>query len=201
MITVLIVDDHPVVREGLKLMLEVRDGMNVVGVAATAQEAVDFCRSNGTPDVIVSDIRMPGGDGFELLQKLKRFFPDVRVLFVAGLPLREELTKAREMGASGYLPKTLEGLKLAKFIRHVAQDANFFACEEELPEKDNTLTPKEQEVLSYIAIGKTHPEIGIIMGISAGTVKTHMKNIAAKLNVSNAPAAINRAYEPGILRA
>jgi len=108
MISVLIVDDHPVVREGLETMLSTRKGFSVVGLCADGESAVKFCRAKGCPDVIVCDIRMPKMDGFEMIARLRRFYPDAKVLLLAGMPLVIEVEKAASVGAKGYLPKSVD---------------------------------------------------------------------------------------------
>ena len=118
----------------------------------------------------------------------------------AGIPLKVEEEKARAEGARGYLPKSLDWERLVSAIRIAAKDGDFIADDFDEP-KVGPLSRREIDVLTYIAQGKTHEEIGIIGGISAETVRTHMKSILRKLDCANAPAAVSRAYELGILRA
>ncbi len=200
MTKIVIIDDHPVVRDGMSAMLENESDFSVVCAAKCGEDAVDYVRRHGAPDIVVSDIRMPGLDGFETLARLKRFFPDIRVLLLAGMPLRIEEEKARAAGARGYLPKSLDWERLVAAIRLAAQDGGFIADDFDEP-KVGPLSRREIEVLTYIAQGKTHEEIGMIGDISAETVRTHMKSIFRKLDCTNAPAAVSRAYELGILRA
>ena len=104
MTSIMIVDDHPMVREGLAAMLESEHDFSVSALAATGEEAVAIAGLS-KPDVVLSDIRMPGIDGFGVLAKLREIHPDIRVLLMAGMPLKEEEARAREEGAKGYLPK------------------------------------------------------------------------------------------------
>lgn len=200
MIKILIIDDHPVVRDGMASMFENEDDFRVVGAARCGEEAVERCRQQGAPDVVVSDIRMPGMDGFETLARLQRFFPDIHVLMLAGMPLKVEEEKARAAKARGYLPKSLDWERLVAAIRLAAEDGEFL-CDGFDEEKVGPLSPREHDVLKYVAMGKTHEEISIIYGISAETVRSHVKNILRKLDCTNAPSAVARAYELGILRA
>ncbi len=200
MIDIMIIDDHPVVRDGMSAMLENESDFSVVCAAKSGEDAVDFVRQHGEPSIVVSDIRMPGMDGFETLAKMRRFYPEIRVLLLAGMPLKVEEEKARAEGARGYLPKSLDWERLVAAIRFAAKDGDFIADDFDEP-KVGPLSRREIDVLSYIAQGKTHEEIGIIGGISAETVRTHMKSILRKLDCANAPAAVSRAYELGILRA
>lgn len=202
MISVLIVDDHPVVREGMETMLSTRKGFSVVGLCADGESAVKFCRAKGCPDVIVCDIRMPKMDGFEMITRLRRFYPEVKVLLLAGMPLVIEVEKASSVGARGYLPKSVDPDVLAAAIVRIASDPTAFVQDEtEIVEPDPILSAREAEVLEYLRIGKTRDEIATILGVGLETVKTHVKRILVRLDVPNTPAAVNRAYELGIIKA
>ena len=200
-ITIMIVDDHPLVREGMSSMLENESDFRVVAAVDGGEAAVDFARKNGLPDVIVSDIRMPGMDGFETLARLRRFFPEVNLLMLAGMPLKVEEERARNEKARGYLPKSIDWERLVEAIRLASDGKGEFLSESFDEPKRGPLSPRELEVLKYIALGKTQDEIGIIDGISPETVRSHVKNILRKLDVPNSAGAVNRAYELGILRA
>ena len=112
MMTIMIVDDHPLVREGMASMLENESDFSVVASVASGRDAVAWCKEKGAPDVVVSDIRMPGMDGFETLAKLRRTHPDIRMLMLAGMPLKAEEEKARAAKARGYLPKSIDWERL-----------------------------------------------------------------------------------------
>ncbi len=199
MIRIVIVDDHPIVREGMQAMLESARGMDVVASCESGDAAIEFVRKNGVNfDLMVMDIHMPGRDGFETLSALKRIDPKVRVLFLAGMPLSEEEETARANGAVGYLPKNIQNHRLIEAIKVAVQGGAF--QETELPSIQTCLTPRETEVLRYMALGKTREETAIILNISVETVKTHAKSIMTKLDASNTPSMISRAYTLGILR-
>lgn len=200
MTKILIIDDHPVVREGMAAMLENESDFKVVCAAQSGAEAVEYIKHKGAPSIVISDIRMPGMDGFETLEKMKRFVPDIRVLMLAGMPLKAEEERARESGARGYLPKSIDWERLVSAIR-LAADGGEFLSDDFDEAKPGPLSAREMDILRYVAQGKTHEEIGIIHDISAETVRTHMKSILRKLDSTNAPAAVSRAYELGILRA
>lgn len=200
MITIMIIDDHPLVKEGMASMLENEEDFSVVKVASNGKEAIDFCRTHELPDVIVSDIRMPGMDGFETLARLQHSFPNVRMLMLAGMPLKAEEGRARAAKACGYLPKTIDWERLVSAIRLSAKEGTFLS--ESFDEETNgPLSPREKEILFYISQGKTHEEIGIILGISSETVRTHTKSIQRKLDCTNSASSVTRAFELGILRA
>jgi DNA-binding NarL/FixJ family response regulator len=195
----MIVDDHPMVREGLAAMLESEQDFVVSALAATGEEAVAIGKMS-KPDVVMSDIRMPGIDGFGVLAKLKEIHPDIRVLLMAGMPLKEEENRAREEGAKGYLPKNVDQDRLVSAIRSIAAGEAEFVCEE-FQAAPSTLTARELDVLREVASGKQRDAIAATLGIGPESVKTHLKGIMSKLNCPNATSAVSRAYELGILRA
>ena len=198
MISIMIVDDHPMVREGLAAMLESERDFSVSALAATGEEAVAI-GGMSKPDIVLSDIRMPGIDGFGVLAKLKAQHPDIRVLLRAGMPLKEEEARAREEGARGYLPKNVDQARLVTAIRAIAADETGFVCEE-FEAAPSTLTGRELDVLKLVAKGNQRDAIAAALGIGAESVKTHLKGIMTKLGCPNATSAVSRAYELGILR-
>ena len=199
MISLMIVDDHPMVREGLAAMLESEHDFVVSALAATGEEAVAIGKM-AKPDVVMSDIRMPGMDGFGVLERLKEIHPDIRVLLMAGMPLKEEEARAREEGAKGYLPKNVDQDRLVAALRAIAADTPEFICEE-FQTAPSTLTAREMDVLRLVAKGNQRDAIAASLGIGGESVKTHLKGIMTKLGCPNATSAVSRAYELGILRA
>lgn len=199
MISLMIVDDHPMVREGLAAMLESEHDFVVSALAATGEEAVAIGKM-AKPDVVMSDIRMPGMDGFGVLERLKEAHPDIRVLLMAGMPLKEEEARAREEGAKGYLPKNVDQDRLVAALRAIAADTPEFICEE-FQTAPSTLTAREMDVLRLVAKGNQRDAIAASLGIGGESVKTHLKGIMTKLGCPNATSAVSRAYELGILRA
>lgn len=202
MIKVMIVDDHPVVRNGLEAMLSLEEDMEVVAAVDGGDAAVEWCTKNedSAPDVVVTDVHMPRGDGFSLLAALKNSRPDIRVLLLAGMPLRDEETRAKADGARGYLPKSLDGRELVKFIRLIANTQSGFEANA-YEQNTGVLSDKELTVLQYASEGKTRDEIAVILGIRSETVKTHLKHIMAKLDTVNTAASVARGFELGLLRA
>lgn len=200
MISIMIVDDHPVVRDGLEVLLSSEKGFSIHATAKSGEDALSICRKKGAPDVMVSDIRMDGMSGLDLLQRMRKDFPTTRVLLLAGMPLQNEVNEARTHGAAGYLPKSAKRGTLASAIRAVAADDKVF-MEEDCGLPAIALTVRENEVLRYMALGKTREEMAIIMGLSAETVKTHSRHVIEKLDASNSAGAVARAYELGMLRA
>ena len=171
-----------------------------VSVASCGDEALALCAAGGgAPDLVITDIRMPKMDGFELAARLRKLCPGAKVLMLAGMPLTNELERAKECGASGYMPKSTPWRNLVNAIRAIIAGGAF--QEESFTEESNDiLSPRETEILKWIAEGKTHEEISIICSIAVETIKSHCKNIRAKLDTANTSSAISRAYELGILR-
>ena len=201
MISVLIVDDHPIVRDGLGVLLESEKDFTIHGAAASAEEALALCAKKGAPDVVVTDVHMPGGmTGLEMLARFKKAYPSTRVILLAGMPLKAEVDEARSLGAAGYLPKSSKRGVLATAIRRVVAEPGVFV-EEAYVQPKTILSAREAEILKYMALGKTREEIAIILGIGFETVRTHTKNLIVKLDASNSAGAVSRAYELGLLRA
>ena len=202
MITVMIVDDHPVVRNGLEAMLSVEEDIEVSAAVEGGNAAVEWCAAHvdSLPDVIVTDVHMPKGDGFGMLATIRNAYPSVHVLLLAGMPLKDEENRAHEDGACGYLPKSLDGKALVKAIRRIAkQDAGFVS--NDYVQNTGVLSDKELTVLQYASEGKTRDEIAIILGVQPETVKSHLKHIMVKLDTVNTTASVARGFELGLLRA
>ncbi len=200
-ISVLIVDDHPVVRGGLEAMLVSEKGFRVLACASSGAEAVEACQRSGVPDVVLLDVRMPDADGFQTLLVLLRHFPGVRVLLLAGMPLKHEAERARELGAVGYLSKSADQAELLDAIRAAHGGGGFFLRKAEArPATQPVLSPREIEVLELLSRGHSREDIGKALCISPETVKSHVKAILAKLEVSGRTEAVARGYELGLLR-
>lgn len=194
-IRILIVDDHPMVREGLAAMLESEEGFAVVGLAANGEEALSQVAA-AKPDVILSDVRMPKLDGFAMLARLK----GAKVLLLAGMPLKDEEQRARDLGAKGYLPKDVDQDRLSDAIREIAAKDDVFVCDA-FQSAPSLLTARELDVLKHLAKGLQRDQIAAALGIGPESVKTHLKGLMVKLHAPNATSAVGRAFELGILRA
>ncbi len=199
MTKIVIVDDHPMVREGLEAMLESEGDFDVVALASNGEEAVSIV-PKARPDILLSDVRMPRMGGFDMLEHVSRLAPETRVILLAGMPLKEEEARARAAGAHGYLPKDVDQDRLANAIRRVAADGQYFACER-FQAAPSLLTGREMDVLRLVAQGLQREQIAASLGIGAESVKTHLKGLMTKLDCPNATSAVGRAYELGILRA
>jgi DNA-binding NarL/FixJ family response regulator len=205
MIRVLLTDDHPVVRAGLRGMLAAEPDIEVAGEAASGPEAVAAARL-GEYDVILMDLRMPGGDGVTATGKILAADPAARVLVLTTYETDADILRAVEAGATGYLLKDATPAELANAIRAAARGETVLApsVAERLvthvrrPQRES-LSARETQVLALVAHGATNAEIGRGLYISEATVKTHLLRAFGKLGVSDRTAAVTTAIERGIL--
>ncbi len=205
MIKVLLVDDHPVVREGLRGMLAAEDGLKVVAEAGGAAEAVAAVRAH-EPDVVLMDLRMPGGDGVEATARVLVQRPATRVVVLTTYETDADILRAVEAGAAGYLLKDASRAELAQAIRAAARGETVLAPSVAAKLVSRMRSPvelsrREIEVLRLVARGRTNAEIGRELFISEATVKTHLLRTFGKLEVSDRTAAVTAALERGILPA
>ncbi|MGV9776169.1 response regulator [Streptosporangium sp. NPDC003464] len=205
MLRLMIVDDHPVVREGLRGMLEADPGITVVGEAASGDEAV--VRSGELrPDVILMDLRMPDGDGVSATSRILAERPGSRVIVLTTYETDQDIVRAVEAGAAGYLLKDTSRADLLAAIFSAARGetvlspsvATRLVTRMRAP-VGQSLSPREAEVLSLVADGLTNAEIGKALFISETTVKTHLLRVFGKLGVSDRTAAVTTALDRGLL--
>ncbi|MEU0479937.1 response regulator transcription factor [Streptosporangium sp. NPDC006013] len=205
MLRVMIVDDHPVVREGLRGMLEAAPGISVAGEAASGDEAV-VRAGELRPDVILMDLRMPDGDGVSATSRILAEWPESRVIVLTTYETDADIVRAVEAGAAGYLLKDTSRADLLAAIRSAAQGetvlspsvATRLVTRMRAPVTES-LSPRETEVLSLVARGLTNAEIGKALFISEATVKTHLLRVFGKLGVSDRTAAVTTALDRGLL--
>lgn len=205
MLRVMIVDDHPVVREGLRGMLEADPGITVVGEAASGDEAV-VRAGELAPDVILMDLRMPDGDGVSATSRILTGRPESRVVVLTTYETDADIVRAVEAGAAGYLLKDTSRADLLAAIRSAARGetvlspsvATRLVTRMRAPVAES-LSPREREVLSLVARGLTNAEIGRTLFISETTVKTHLLRVFGKLGVSDRTAAVTTALDRGLL--
>jgi len=206
-LTVLIADDHPVVREGLRGMLATERGLAVIAEAGSGQEAVAMARQH-RPDVVLMDLRMPGGDGVEATAGILAAVPQTRVVVLTTYESDADIVRAVEAGATGYLLKDTPRADLVSAIRAAARGetvlgptvAGRLVSRLRRPAAE-PLSGRETEVLTLVARGQTNAEIGRALYISEATVKTHLLRAFAKLGVSARTAAVTKAIELGMLPA
>ena len=195
-IRVLIVDDHAVVRQGLRTFLSLQDGIEVVGEAGDGREAVAIAERE-RPDVVLMDLVMPRLDGVQAMRELRARVPGARVIILTSFADDDRLLPALRAGAAGYLLKNVEPQELARAIRvgHAGEaliDPTVGArLVEALGEergddgRREELTPREHEVLELIGRGYANKRIALELGVAEKTVKTHVSHVLAKLGVSD----------------
>lgn len=205
MIRVLLVDDHPVVREGLRGMLEAEPDLTVVGEAGSGEEAVTRARVVEA-DVILMDLRMPGLDGVGATERILAESKHARVVVLTTYETDADILRAVEAGASGYLLKDASRADLAGAIRAAARGETVLApsvagrlVNRVRRPAAPTLSAREVEVLALVAKGLTNAEIGRRLHISEATVKTHLLRSFGKLDVSDRTAAVTTAMSLGLL--
>jgi DNA-binding NarL/FixJ family response regulator len=206
-IRVLLADDHPVVREGLRGLLSVEDDLEIVGEAASGDEAVQLAASLA-PDVVLMDLRMPGLDGASATARIMAELPASRVLVLTTYDTDADILRAVEAGATGYLLKDTPTAVLTDAIRAAARGETVLAppvaarLVSRIREPSHeSLTPRELDVLRLVARGLTNADIGRTLFISEATVKTHLLHAFSKLDVADRTAAVTVAIERGVLPA
>jgi DNA-binding NarL/FixJ family response regulator len=212
-IRVVIADDQPLVRTGLRMILRAEDDMEVVGEAANGIEAIEVCAAT-EPDVVLMDVRMPEVDGIEATQQIGKQANPPKVLVLTTFDLDDVVYDALRAGASGFLLKDAPEERLTTAIRVVAEGGSLFAPSvtrrliEEFASRAKTeprpslesLTERENEVLCQMAQGLSNTEIGQALFVSENTVKTHVARILMKLGLRDRVQAVVLAYESGLVR-
>ncbi|MFI0224357.1 response regulator [Streptomyces lydicus] len=207
-IHVLLVDDHQVVRRGLRTFLEVQTDIEVVGEAADGAEGIAAAEQL-RPDVVLMDVKMPGTDGIEALRKLRELDNPARVLVVTSFTEQRTVVPALRAGAAGYVYKDIDPEALAAAIRSVhaghvvlqPEVAGALLSQEEGnggQGRGTSLTDRENEVLALIADGRSNREIARALVLSEKTVKTHVSNILMKLDLADRTQAALWAVRHGI---
>ncbi len=210
-VRVMLVDDHIIVRQGVRSLLANHDDIKVVGEAATAA-ALFTCLSTLEPDVILLDIRMPGQSGIETAGRLKREWPQIKVIVLSTYDDDEYLFGALRAGADGYLLKSTSPEVLADAIRQVHRGERLLGAglvdkvlrefqhlAQEKTRAESGLSDQELEVLRMVAAGATNKDIAEKLYWSEATVKRKVQDILEKLGVSNRPQAVAEAARRGLL--
>jgi DNA-binding NarL/FixJ family response regulator len=205
-IRLLLVDDHAVVRQGLRMFLSLDPDFEIVGEAADGNAALKLAREL-QPDVVLMDLLMPGMDGIEATGILRREMPDIEVIALTSVLEDSSVVGAIRAGAIGYLLKDTEANELIRSIKAAAegqvqlspQAAARLMREVRAPESPETLTERETEVLRLLAQGQSNKEIARHLSIGEKTVKTHVSSILGKLNVSSRTQAALYAVRIGLV--
>ena len=201
-IRVLIIEDHNVVRHGLIALINLAEGIQVVGEAADGVEAIAQYRKH-QPDVTLVDLRLPKMGGVEVIQRVRSETPNARFVVLTTYDGDEDIYRALKSGAKAYLLKGMTSEELISTIREVAAGKSHIpaAIAERLAERMGTedLTPREADVLEQIVHGKSNKEIATELDISEATVKTHINSLLGKLGVTDRTQAATAAIRRGLV--
>ncbi|MDR2272362.1 MAG: response regulator transcription factor [Sphingobacterium sp.] len=217
-VKILLVEDHMVVRNGIKLLLESQDDFVVVGEASDGNEALQLLANELLPDMILTDISMDHMDGMELLRVIRARYPSIKVVILSMLNQIHYVIEGFELGLSGYLLKNVDYNELLFGLKHVASGGQYISAEismtlldqvisgenytdlanSTLPEFD--ISERELEVLKLIADGFTNVEIADKIFLSKRTIEGHRQSLIEKLNVKNTAELVKVAFKSGILK-
>jgi DNA-binding NarL/FixJ family response regulator len=209
MIRVLLADDHAVVRDGLRALLEAQPGIEVVGDVASGREAVREAQRL-LPDVVVMDIAMPGLDGIEATPQIQEMSPAPRILILSMHSTTEHVFRALQAGARGYLLKDSAGKEVVEAVRvlhagrrYLSQKIAATVIDDYIAERHRTspldsLSRRERQILQLIAEGKTSVEVGAMLFLSPKTVDTYRSRMMHKLGIGDLPNLVKFAIQNGI---
>lgn len=203
---VLLVDNHPLVLDGLKAILETYDHIEIVGAAQLARVALEIARK-AKPDVVLMDINMPEMNGLDAIELFKEQTPNTRILMLSMHDSREYISTSVMYGASGYILKDVSTDEIIAAIDAVAAGGTYFSsgvsdvllARKEGEQQGRALTTREQAVLLLIAAGKSNKDVAKRLDISARTVETHRKNIKKKLGIATTAGLTRYALENGLI--
>lgn len=215
-IRVVLADDHDVMRQGLRMLLETRPEVEVIEDVRNGREAV-LAAERHKPDLVLMDIVMPGLNGLEATRQVRKRLPRTRVIVLSAFVDEEQVTAAIQAGASGYLKKSADAEELVRAIQTVAAGEQFFSRDlarmfdlEEIAHRAKrapgsrtgvaALSPREREVLQVVAEGLTNQQIATELTISVKTVEAHLAHIMAKLHGRNRADLIRHAIRAGLVR-
>ncbi len=204
-INIMIVDDHPMVLEGMKSLLNNINYVQIAGMASNAFEAIGILKSH-TVEVAIVDINLPDISGIELTKKIKAEYPAVKVLAMSTFKERSYISQMIQNGASGYLVKSAAKEEIEEAILaayegklYLSMDINTIDLGRQLNTPVPAISTREKEVLLLIADGLTNPQIAIKLFISLHTVESHRKNLLTKFNVNNTASLIKLAVKYNIV--
>jgi two-component system, NarL family, response regulator len=202
-IRVAIVDDHSVVRMGLKALIESEQDMCVVAEAANGIQAFEIYKAH-EPDVMLIDQRLPGMDGVEALIQIRTQYSDARIIIITTYDTEEDIHKALRAGVMGYLLKDALNNEIVEAIREIYRGNKYMSPGVAIRAAESinrpTLSPREVSVLKLLAVGMTNKEIAKELDISESTTRTHVEHILSKLKVDDRTLAVTTALQRGIIR-
>ncbi|MGO9086740.1 MAG: response regulator [Candidatus Sulfotelmatobacter sp.] len=201
-ISVMVVDDHPLIRVGIAAIVNARADMTVVAQAGTGEEALELFRRN-KPDVTLMDLRLPGMGGVEAIAAMRTTRPDARFIVVTTYDGDEDIHRALEAGAQGYIIKGMPYQTLVEAIHRVHLGKRFLpppvanTLASRMPDSD--LSPREMEVLLLLVAGRSNKEIAQTLDIAEATVKSHVSTILMRLGVEDRTQAVVTALQRGLV--
>ena len=202
-ISVLIADDHAVVRTGLAAMLGAEKDIHVIDQAKNGKEAVAKSLKN-PPDVVVMDLRMPEMDGVEATAELQQKLPSARILVLTSFGEADDVAHALEAGAAGAITKTAEDAELVDVVRRIAAGENYVSPTLRKLLRDNPpvqkLSPRQTEILGYMVKGLTNKDIASLLRIREDSVEEHVNTILSKIDASNRTEAVAIALRKHLLK-
>ena len=202
MIRICLVDDQTLVRQGIRSLLALAEGVEVVAEAADGKQAVDLI-PQVRPDVVLMDLRLRGDSGTRLTSAIRAEFPDARILVISNYDGDEDIHQALAAGAMGYLFKSVVEDELVDAIREVNSGRRYLPRGVTARLQENTagahLTRREDELLELLGKGLGNRELGQVLGITEDTVKTHVKSLFRKLNVSDRAEAVREGLRRGFI--
>ncbi|KGE12525.1 response regulator [Sphingobacterium deserti] len=218
MINIILAEDHLVVRNGIKLLIDSQDNLAVIGEANNGEEVLSLLESGVKPDIVLSDISMSGMDGLQLVEKLKSDYPEIKVIMLSMMNSSQHVFQAFEKGARGYLVKNVGYDELLFAIQHIHIGGRYL-CEElammlvdklsDVPSSvtnvedlmsEMDISDRELEVLQLISEGYTNIEIADQLFLSKRTVEGHRQNLIDKTGVRNSAALIKLAVKSGLIK-
>jgi DNA-binding NarL/FixJ family response regulator len=212
-IRIVLADDHELVRDGIRSLLEKMPGVEVVGEASNGREAIELVRSK-SPSLVLMDIAMPVLDGIETLSRITKYFPRIKVVMLSAYGTEDYVSRAFRSGASGYMLKYAATVELEMVIRVVAQGKTYLSpsisriiVNNYLGRSEGELSPLEQltgrqrEILHMIAEGKNTKEIASALEISVKTVESHRLQLMARLDIHDVAGLVRYAIRNGLVEA
>ncbi|MBW9052683.1 response regulator [Rhizobium mesosinicum] len=204
-ISVVLVDNHPLVLEGLRAILETYEHIKVVGTAGAVQPGLDIA-ARQAPDIVLLDINMPQISGIDAIEIFKNAAPSTKILMLSMHDSREYISASVVRGASGYILKDVPNEEIIGAIETVAAGGTYFSTGvsdvlmqgKRTKENDLPITAREREILAHLAIGRSNREIAGLLDLSVATVETHRKTIKRKLGVSTTADLTRIAIEHGL---
>ncbi|MGR9161143.1 two-component system response regulator MctR (plasmid) [Rhizobium leguminosarum] len=204
-IRVLLIDNHPLVLDGLKAVLETFDHIEVAGTAGLAQTGLEIGRQV-LPQVVLMDINMPKLSGIDAIELFRNELPQARVVMLSMHDSREYISSSVMHGAAGYILKDVSTDEIVSAIETVASGGTYFSSGvfdalmgERAEEGSDPLTPRERDILGLIVAGRSNKEIADVLGITSATTETHRKNLKRKLGITTTAGLIRYALDHGIV--